>query len=149
MSIKGLFSVAAAAALLTVLSAPPTIAAESAASVTAAAASIAAGPSACAPEAKCCPTHCITYRHALLGRCRAARCSKPLVSTTLCATNPRTCCKVNVPVCLPACCDGCPAVRSRCALLGDGVVTYDWCCGVSVTVRFQRCGSVLVTYHGV
>ena len=49
---------------------------------------------------------------------------------------------------LPACCEGCPAVDSRCGLLCRGAVTYDWCCGYRVVVRFDRCGDVTVVYRG-
>jgi hypothetical protein len=55
---------------------------------------------------------------------------------------------VNVPVCLPACCQGCPCETSRCTLLGCGQVRYDYGCGCSVIVRFQKCGDILVTYVG-
>jgi hypothetical protein len=27
-------------------------------------------------------------------------------------------------------------------------VTYDWCCGYRVVVRFDRCGDVTVIYRG-
>lgn len=91
----------------------------------------------------CCATPCISYRHTGLFKVRS--CSK--VSMTLVAVNPCTCCPVCVPVCLPACCDMCPKVSCRRAVFGDGVVTYSWASGVSVHVRFQRTGNVLVTYH--
>jgi len=97
----------------------------------------------------CCPTPCIKYRHALLPL-RKPCCDpcKPPIKAVLCVKNPCTCCPVEVPVCLPSCCCGEPKVSCRKAVLGAGVVTYDWCCGVSVTVRFDKCGDVLVTYHG-
>ena len=108
----------------------------------------AAFEAAISPEASDCARcyePCIRYRH--WGR-KLCGCCEPYVGQVLCVTNPRTCCKAEVPVCLPACCTGCPTVTRRCALLGGSVVTYRWCCGVSVTVRFDRCGDVLVTYHG-
>lgn len=97
----------------------------------------------------CCPTPCIKYRHALLPLCKPC-CDpcKPPIKAVLAVKNPCTCCPVEVPVCLPSCCCGEPKVSCRKAVLGAGVVTYDWCCGVSVTVRFDKCGDVLVTYHG-
>ena len=45
---------------------------------------------------------------------------KPPVKTVLKVMNPITCCPVDVPVCLPACCEGCPAVDSRCGMLVPG-----------------------------
>lgn len=75
-------------------------------------------------------------------------CPAPTYETVLEATSPETCCTVAVPVCLPACCQGCPCEKSRCTLLGCGQVRFDYSCGVSVVVRFQKCGDILVTYHG-
>lgn len=96
----------------------------------------------------CCPTPCITYRHCGLRKVKCCGCEPP-VSTTLCVKNPCTCCPVNVPVCLPSCCTGAPTVSCRGGILCDGVVNYDWCCGVSVSVKFKKCGDVIVTYRGV
>jgi hypothetical protein len=62
--------------------------------------------------------------------------------------NPCTCCPVDVPVCLPNCCCGEPKIDCKKTLLGDGMVSYSWCCGVTVNIRFDRCGDVLVTYRG-
>ncbi len=102
--------------------------------------------SSCCCTPKCCPTPCVTYRH--IGRpvrcCGCCECPKEICLT---ATNPCTCCPVNVPVCLPGCCKGAPCVTCRDPLLGEGLVKYKWCCGVTVTVRFLRCGNVHVTYH--
>jgi hypothetical protein len=53
-----------------------------------------------------------------------------------------------VPVCLPACCQGCPCETSRCTILGCGQVRYDYACGCSVIVRFQKSGDILVIYEG-
>ena len=101
----------------------------------------------------CCPAPCITYKHhhGLFhhkkhrhGGC----CPEPTYETVLHVTSPETCCTVDVPVCLPACCDGCPVEHSRCTLFGCGEVCYDYCCGVSVKVRFKKCGDVCVTYCG-
>ena len=91
----------------------------------------------------CCATARISYRHT--GLFKVKSCTK--VTMNLVAVNPCTRCPVCVPVCLPACCDMCPVVSCRKALFGDGVVTYAWASGVSVNIRFQRTGNVLVTYH--
>lgn len=106
----------------------------------------------CAPApCVCCPTPCIKYRHAVLDVCRLCRpkCCKPPLKLVLQTKNPCTCCPVDVPVCLPGCCCGEPVVTCRKTLLGEGIVTYDWCCGVSVSIRYKKCGEVLVTYRGV
>ena len=99
----------------------------------------------------CCPTNpCIKYRHkhACKHKCAQGCCEEPTYETVLCVTSPETGCAVNVPVCLPACCQGCPCETSRCTLLGCGQVRYDYACGCSVIVRFQKCGDILVVYHG-
>jgi len=106
----------------------------------------------CAAETVCPSNPCIKYRHkhALLHKHAhgCGCCPEPTYETVLEATSPETCCTVAIPVCLPACCDGCPCERSRCTLFGCGEVRYDYCCGVSVVVRFQKGGDILVTYHG-
>jgi hypothetical protein len=99
----------------------------------------------------CCPTNpCIKYRHkhAHKHKCAKGCCEEPTYETVLCVTSPETCCAVNVPVCLPACCQGCPCETSRCTLFGCGQVRYDYACGCSVIVRFQHNGDILVTYVG-
>lgn len=112
-----------------------------------------ADPNCCAPVpppvAPCCPTPCISYRH--VGR-PVACCGCPApapVQTVLSVKNPCTCacCELAIPVCLPGCCTGEPTVTCRHGLFACGIVTYDWCCGVSVVVRFKHNGEVLVTYH--
>ena len=106
-----------------------------------------AEPTCCAATA-CCPTNpCIKYHHKHCHK-RKACCSQGTYETVLHVTSPETCCSVCVPVCLPCCCDGCPAESSRCTLLGKGQVRYDYCCGVSVIVRFTKHNNIRVTYCG-
>jgi hypothetical protein len=114
-----------------------------------------AEPSCCAVEpsccaAPCCPTNpCITYSHrGCHHKQRKGCCVEPTFETVLNVTSPETGCTVCVPVCLPACCEGCPVEKSHCTLFGKGKVRFDWCCGVSVIVRFSKCGDVHVTYVG-
>lgn len=108
-------------------------------------ASAALGDDCCAKPA-CCPQPCITYRHR---GCEKICCGcAPPIETVLKVMNPCTCCVVEIPVCLSACCQGEPRSCSRCGLFGRGVVRYEWCCGFSVNVTFKRCGDVVVTYIG-
>jgi hypothetical protein len=115
----------------------------------------AAEPTCCAAEptccaaASCCPTNpCITYHHRCGHHRNRGCCEKATYETVLHVTSPETCCTVCVPVCLPCCCEGCPAEKARCTLIGKGQVRYDWCCGVSVIVRFKHSGDICVTYVG-
>ena len=99
----------------------------------------------------CCPTNpCIKYRHkhAHKHKHAAGCCEEPTYETVLNATSPETCCSVCVPVCLPVCCQGCPCETSRSTILGCGQVRYDYACGSSVIVRFQKKGDIQVTYVG-
>jgi len=99
----------------------------------------------------CCPSNpCIKYRHKHAHKHKhdCGCCPEPTYETVLTPTSPETCCTVNVPVCLPACCQGCPCEASRCTLFGCGQVRYDYACGCSVIVRFQKHGDILVTYVG-
>ncbi len=106
---------------------------------------VAAKPS-CAPAPVCCPAPCIRY---IDRSCGPVCCnSAPPIKTVLKVVNPLTCCAVDVPVCLPSCCEGSPSVCARCGLiLCRSAVTYDWCCGYRVVVRFDRCGNVTVVYR--
>lgn len=139
----------AIAAVATLLSAYPAEASLRARREAARTAAVAADPSCCAPAPVCAPVCCppnICYRD----RTRCNPCCDPCqpnIKQTLTVCDPCTGCPVQIPVCLPACCTGCPEVCSRGALFGRGVVTYRWCCGFSATVRFDRCGDVLVTYR--
>ena len=104
----------------------------------------------CGAETVCPSNPRIKYRHKHACRHKhgGGCCPEPTYETVLEATSPETCRTVAIPVCLPACCQGCPCESSRCTLLGCGQVRYDYACGVSVVVRFQKCGDILVTYHG-
>jgi len=107
----------------------------------------------CEPSCGCAPAcgaPCIKYRHkhAHCHGCNSGCCEPATYQTVLHATSPETCRTVCVPVCLPCCCQGCPCESSRCTLFGCGQVRYDYGCGCSVIVRFQRCGDILVTYVG-
>lgn len=100
----------------------------------------------CIVGPQCCPPTRIIYRHR--GACRVCCGCEAPIHAVLTVTDPCTCSAVEVPVCLPACCHGDPEVCSRSGLLASGIVTYEWCCGFSVTVRFKRCGDVVVVTHG-
>lgn len=122
-----------------------------AAEVPASSAAPLAGPAMLDPNAPlvgtCCTPACVSYRHC--GR-RCVSCCEPPVETVLSVNSPCSCCPVCIPVCLPACCLTCePAVNCRHGLFAKGIVTYDYACGVSVTVRFKHSGEILVTYRGV
>lgn len=90
---------------------------------------------------------CITYNSV---GCRKfyRGCESPL-KITVEVVDP-CCCKhvVAVPMCVPACCQGMPCVKSRCGLFGRGIVWYEWCCGFKARVVFDKCGDVNVTYFG-
>ncbi|MBL8825797.1 MAG: hypothetical protein JNM18_02345 [Planctomycetaceae bacterium] len=88
----------------------------------------------------------IAYRH--WGRKPLRECA-PVAPAMLCVTNPCTGCDLQVPVCLPLCCDCEPKVHARKALFSESLVSFEWAKGVKVVVRFERSGKVIVTYHGV
>jgi len=123
------------------------VAATQVAATQVAATQVAAAHDPCvAPAPPCCPAPCIIYRH--LGPSVCCGCAAP-VPTVLNVVDPCTCCPLEIPVCLPACCTGTPVVCSRPGLFASSVVTYDWCCGFNVTIRFRRSGEVVVVTRGV
>lgn len=97
----------------------------------------------CAP-AKCCPPS-ICYRNH-----KGCGCFDPCkrMDMVLQVKDPCTCCLVNVPVCIPACCTGAPSVCCHKGFLHRNVVEYSWPCGFCLKVVFDRCGDVTVHYYG-
>lgn len=69
--------------------------------------------------------------------------------TVLTVTDPRTCCPIAVPVCLPSCCTGQPMGSGRNGLFGRGITSYSWCCGYTVRIVVGHHGDVTVHYYGV
>ncbi len=55
-------------------------------------------------------------------------------------THPCNGCCYDVPVCLPACCQGAPCITLHRTVIGCGRVVYRWSCGHCVVIRFQRGG---------
>jgi len=110
------------------------------------AASLAKSPGGCEATQPACSSYkpCVTYRGCL-------DCCGPRVSQVLLVKDPCDCscnpCAAEIPVCLPACCKT-PCVNCKCGLLGRGIVTYSYDCGVCVTVVFRNCGDVVVVYRG-
>ena len=104
-------------------------------------------PQPCAPTA-CSPCN-TTVCNYMPQTCYRPTCVNVPVTTYryVSACDPCTGCPIPVQVCLPACCDGEPCVRSRPTLFGCGLVRFDWCSGYGVTVRFTRCGDLRVIYH--
>lgn len=88
----------------------------------------------------------ISYKRHLLGP-KIKSCLPP-VEMVLQVQDPCTCCLVEVPVCIPACCTDVPTMDCHRGLLGRHVVSYNWCCGYHVKVVFDRHGCVTVHYYG-
>ncbi|MEX2185584.1 MAG: hypothetical protein WD875_02275 [Pirellulales bacterium] len=102
--------------------------------------------SGCCDAAKPCCDPCIKYRH------RRNRCFKCCSCDTTCATlrvkDACCCCYIDVPVCVPCCCEGKPCVSTRCGLFGRTVVEYSWDCGYRIEVTMTKRGDAVVTYFG-
>ena len=106
-------------------------------------------PAVCAPAVECCPQPCIRYVAHRPCRKTCCCCCTPPVETVLHVQDPCCCTRiVEVPVCLPSCCQGDPCTTSRCGLLCRGVTTFQWCCGYKVRVVFRHCGDVVVHTYG-
>jgi hypothetical protein len=61
--------------------------------------------------------------------------------------DPCACCLVQVPVCLPCCCQGEPEVCSHKGVLCRDVTEFTWCSGYRVRVVIDRHGCVVVHYN--
>ncbi|MEX0819736.1 MAG: hypothetical protein WD070_09075 [Pirellulaceae bacterium] len=73
----------------------------------------------------------------------------PSYETFLTVIDPKTCCAIDVPVCLPACCAGYPQSSGRDGLFGRGITKFSWHCGYSVRIVVGHRGDVTVHYYGV
>jgi hypothetical protein len=94
----------------------------------------------------CCPEPCITYRHR--GPKLCCDCCKPPVETVIKVKDPCTCCEIEIPICMPACCEGEPTVCWTTGIFCRDVAVYEWCCGFQVRVAFKKCGDLIVTTWG-
>jgi hypothetical protein len=103
------------------------------------------GADCCAPQEACCPTPCIKYHHCGPKLCCGCEPPKEVV---LKVKNPCTGCEVDVPICMPACCEGEPEVCYGKGLFCRDTVEYEWCCGFRVKVVFRHCGDLLVKTWG-
>ena len=93
------------------------------------------------------PTPHISYVHH--PGLRKSCCAKaPELQTVLRVCNPQNNCDVLIPVCLPACCGKLVGTSGRRALLGRGIVHYQWSCGFHLKVVFERHEQITVHYHG-
>lgn len=59
------------------------------------------------------------------------------VQLVMVTKNPIDCCLYEIPLCVPACCEGQPAMRERRGFLGAGIVEYCWPCGFVAKVKFR------------
>lgn len=61
--------------------------------------------------------------------------------------HPCTNCKIDIPVCVPACCVDVPKVCFERTLIGSGKTVFEWCCGHRVVVRYHHNGGYRVVQH--
>ncbi|HVT27283.1 MAG TPA: hypothetical protein VHE81_04630 [Lacipirellulaceae bacterium] len=70
------------------------------------------------------------------------------VEVVMVAQDPANGCCYEIPLCIPACCTGAPAVSSGRGIFGRGVVEYCWSCGFKAKVKFRHVlGDVKVDYE--
>jgi hypothetical protein len=81
------------------------------------------------------PTPPISYATGHRAR-RMLRCTEQ-VELVMVAKNPIDCCLYEIPLCVPACCEGQPAMREGRGIFGRGVVEYCWPCGFVAKVVFR------------
>lgn len=97
----------------------------------------------------CCLDRDVKYKyHGKARRAAKSCCPAPTQEVVLLVKDPCRCCYVEVPVCLPCCCDGEPEVCGRARpILKGSVTTFEWCCGYRVKVVMNRCGDLAVNYY--
>ena len=71
------------------------------------------------------------------------------INLVMLTTDPADGCTYEIPMCIPACCEGDPSVSGGRGILGRGVVEYCWPCGFRAIVKFRHIlGDVKVEYEG-
>ncbi|KAA5543695.1 hypothetical protein FYK55_10895 [Roseiconus nitratireducens] len=109
----------------------------------------------CEPAPACQPAACCEPAPSCEPCCQPAACCEPAapvcppppVEVSFCVTDPETCCKYPVTVCVPAECEGqVPCyVGCRPGFLGRKVLTYKFeCCDECVDVVITKFGRVIV-----
>ena len=94
----------------------------------------------------CCYNPCIKYVDAT--RCCKCCDEGAKIQAVLQVKDPCTCCLVDVPVCIPACCTGEPCIDSKCGALGNGKIFYTWPSGYELKVVLNKRGNITVIYLG-
>jgi len=83
------------------------------------------------------------------GHCRSCCPPPPPQKVVLVVSHPCTCCKYEIPVCIPACCQGAPAVCFQDTCIGHGKNVFEWSNGYRVVVRFPPGGGYRVIQRRV
>ncbi len=108
-------------------------------------------PSCCEPCCEpCCPKLKIIY-HQRRGCCKVCCgcCEPPPLKTVLSACDPCTGCVTKIPVTLPGCTVGKPAISHETGLFGRAVIWHTWSNGFAIKVMFKKCADeVIVTSYG-
>lgn len=93
------------------------------------------------------PATCVRYVQHRVHRKTCCDCGASY-QTVLTVVDPKSCCPIDVPVCVPACCTDLPQCSGRDGILGRGITKFSWCCGYSVRVVVGHRGDVTVHYYG-
>jgi hypothetical protein len=64
----------------------------------------------------------------------------PPHTVVLVVCHPCTNCQYEIPVCVPACCEGPPSMCFRRTVVGCGKTIFTWSCGYQVVVRYNHHG---------
>ena len=73
----------------------------------------------------------------------------PPQKVVLVVSHPCTCCRYEIPVCIPACCEGPPSVCFEDTRIGYGRNVFEWSNGYRVVVRFPASGGYRVIQRRV
>jgi hypothetical protein len=76
-------------------------------------------------------------------------CCPPPQKVVLVVCHPCTNCTYEIPVCIPACCQGAPAVCFQDTVIGYGRNVFEWTNGYRVVVRFPPGGGYRVVQRKV
>ena len=99
-------------------------------------------------QVSACRAECVEYKYHRHGsKCKFDRCN--MKEVVVIVKDPCTCCCVEVPVCVPCCCNEMCTTNCHCGLFGREITEYCWDCGFRMEIVATKHGDFVVHYYGV
>ncbi len=95
-----------------------------------------------------CRAECVVYKYHRHGsKCKFDRCDMKEVVVMI--KDPCSKCCLEVPVCVPCCCNQICTTNVDCGIFGREITEYCWDCGFRMEIIATKHGEFIVHYYGV